>query len=125
MATTLGDFTARFPKFALLSQATFDMYLTDTVIEMGSDSDRWLGEDLYNLAQTYLLAHTLTVATLQQAGDAAPMAPIRISDVDGVKVEYGISRDSLQATPDWLSTTSYGQQYIRYRRMAFAGPRVV
>ncbi len=125
MAVTLEQFQARFNKYVSLTQPRFDIFVTDAVLEMGSDSDRWLGEDLYNTAQAYLVAHLLTVATLQDAGDAAPMAPLRTTDVDGVKVEYAISKDSLQAPPDWLSTTSYGQQYLRYRRMAFAGPRVV
>jgi hypothetical protein len=124
MALTLASFQARFPKYATLTQPRFDIYFTDSVLEMGADYNRWLEEALYDLAQAYLIGHYLTVATLQEVGDSAPMAPLRVTDVDGVKVEYAISRDSLQATPDWLSTTSYGQQYIRYRRMAFAGPRV-
>jgi hypothetical protein len=124
MALTLTSFQARFPKYTVLTQPRFDLFLGDAQIEMGTDFNRWLDEPFYDLAQAYLIAHYLTVATLQEAGDSAPMAPLRVTDVDGVKVEYAISRDSLQGTPDWLSTTSYGQQYVRYRRMAFGGPRV-
>ena len=121
----LQEYVMRFPKFHTLTQGQFDMFLRDCVIEMGNSTDRWLGEDLYYTAQAYLLAHLCTVNALQEAGDAAPMAPIRATDVDGVSIEYAMSKDSLQGTPDWMATTSYGQVYLRYRRMAFAGPRVV
>lgn len=124
MSLTLIDFTTRFPKYTTMTQGQFDMYQGDAVIEMGVTVARWLNQSLYDIAQAYLMAHLATVAQLQAAGDSAPMAPLRQTDVDGVKIEYAIAKEGLATSPDWLATTSYGQQYIRYRRMAFAGPRI-
>lgn len=122
---TYTRFIERFPKFVTLPEPLFDEFLIEARIEMGDSVARWLGLEMYDVAQAYFLAHLATVSTLQESSlDAAPMAPIRETDVDGVSVEYAFSKEGLKDTPDWINTTSYGQQYGRYRRMAFAGPRV-
>ncbi len=112
---------ARFPQFATIPEATFNVYLGDAVLEMGSIEARWL--DLYDVAQAYLVAHMLSMAEKFSVGDHTPQQPLRQKVVDGVEVEYAVSRDSVDNFDNYLST-SYGQQYTKYRRICFAGPRI-
>ena len=126
MSFTYEEWKGRFPDpyFQTVPEAAFDMYSIEADIEMGTVESRWLTSQLYWVARGYFICHIAKVSEGQDAGDAQPMAPLRTTDVDGVLVEFAISREML-TNPQWLATTSYGQQYLRYRRMAFAGPRVV
>ena len=120
---TYAMFVARFPEFASTSQPRFDIFAGDAVLEMGGDETRWL--DWYDVAQANLIAHNLTVASYSLAGDATPMKPIRSSDVDDVLVEFATAREYDGRSLDVYDDTIYGQQYLKWRNMAFAGARVV
>jgi hypothetical protein len=124
----LATFTARFPEFASLTQARFDIYLGDAVLEMGDDVNRWLNEGTYNVAQAYLIAHNLSIADASSSGDTTPMMPLSKTDVDEVEVDYatsGKNTDTGISGAGLYTTTIYGQQYIKWRNQAFAGARIV
>jgi hypothetical protein len=124
---TYADWQAKFgtnPVIGAVTEPLYDLFIAEANIEMGTIVSRWLTQAHYDIAQGYFLCHLAVVSEGQGAGDAQPMAPLRTTDVDGVLVEFGISREMIN-NPQWLATTSYGQQYLRYRRMVFAGPRVV
>jgi len=126
MSITYDAWKTRFTsiEFDDVSEELFDMLLVEAQMEMGLKASRWLNDTFYIVAQGYLISHLATITLAQNLGDAQALAPIRTSDVDGVLVEYGISREMIN-NPSIMATTSYGQQYLRYRRMAFGGPRVV
>lgn len=120
---TYAMYVARFPEFASTSQPRFDIFAGDAVLEMGGDETRWL--DWYDVAQANLIAHNLTVASYSLGGDATPMKPIRSSDVDDVLVEFATAKEYDARPLDVYDDTIYGQQYLKWRNMAFAGARVV
>ena len=123
----LATFIARFPEFASLTQARFDIYLGDAVLEMGDDYNRWLNEGTYNVAQAYLIAHNLSIADASSSGDTTPMMPLSKTDVDEVEVDYatGAAADIGISGAGLYTSTIYGQQYVKWRNQAFAGARVV
>ena len=118
---TYEQWTARFPEFIVVPTARFDIFLADAILEMGTDDGRWI--NVYEVAQANLIGHYITLANRSAAGDTSPMLPTREKEVDEVRVEYAISRD-LANSFDALNATVYGQNYIKWRRQAFSGPRV-
>lgn len=120
--STFVQFQARFPEFALLPEARWEIFRDDSILEMGTDDGRWV--NLYNIAQDYLIAHYITVGDMQAAGDANAVGPLRSTEVDDVIVDYAVSKTMENSFDEYLGT-SYGQRYVRYRRMAFGGPRAV
>lgn len=123
----LATFIARFPEFASLTQARFDIYLGDAVLEMGDEYNRWLNEGTYNVAQAYLIAHNLSIADASSSGDSSPMMILSKTDVDEVEVDFatGESADIGISGVGLYTTTVYGQQYVKWRNQAFAGARVI
>lgn len=120
--TNYADFMIRFPEFVGYDQNRWMMFQEDAVLEMGPDDGRWI--NVYNTAQYYLMAHLMAVGDMQAAGDTIAVGPIRSTEVDDVVVEYAVSKTSENSFDEYLGT-SYGQRYMKYRRMAFAGPRAV
>lgn len=123
---TLTDLIKRYPAMADLPQDRFDIFQEDAVLIMGTDDGRWL--NFYNPAQAALIAHRITTSgALEGDEDSAGMAnaPVTRTDVDDVQVEFAERIwDKLPYQEADLYSTSYGQDYVRWRRMAFAGPRV-
>ena len=121
---TLADLVKRYPAMALMSQDLFDVHQSDAELIMGTDESRWLG--WYNPAMAALIAH-MSVLTDSLTPDDAPMPalPVSRTDVDDVQVEFSdrIISDIPYIEASWYSSV-YGQQYVMWRRMAFAGPRV-
>lgn len=118
---TFTTWIVRYPQFNTIAEAVFDIFQADANIEMGTDEDRWY--DTYDVAQSALIAHFVAGYESYLTGDHTPLQPIRTKEVDDVMVEFAISRD-MQNNLDPYSSTTYGQQYIKWRRQAFAGPRV-
>ena len=123
---TLEQLIARYPAMSGLSETRFNMLVQDTITFMGDIESRWC--NFYNQAQAALIAHLVeTGGGVDGTGDLdGGGGPVVRTDVDDVEVEYaGKVWDGISPSDAWLYTTSYGTQYIQYRRMAFAGPRVV
>ncbi|AWN08638.1 virion structural protein [Erwinia phage Faunus] len=122
--TTISDLKKRYPAMDLMTQDRFDVLLGDAQLMMGTDESRWLG--WYVPAQCALIAHwSATIDDLLPGEAPLPALPVSRTDVDDVQVEF--SDRMISEIPymeaSWYSTV-YGQQYVMWRRMAFAGPRV-
>lgn len=121
---TLADLVKRYPAMTDMTQDTFDIHVSDAKLIMGSVESRWLG--FYDPAMAALIAH-MSVLTDSLTPDDEPMPalPVSRTDVDDVQVEF--SDRMISQIPymeaSWYSSV-YGQQYVMWRRMAFAGPRV-
>jgi len=118
---TFATWVIRYPQFAEILEEVFDIFKEDANIEMGTDESRWY--DTYNVAQSALIAHGVAMYNSYKTGDDTPLQPIRTKEVDDVMVEFAVSRD-MQNNLDPLLSTTYGQQYLKWRRQAFAGPRM-
>lgn len=121
---TLADLVKRYPAMATMSQELFDVHLSDAQLIMGTDEARWLL--WYNPAQAALIAHMSVLTDSLTPDDAAmPALPVSRTDVDDVQVEFSdrIISEIPYIEASWYSSV-YGQQYVMWRRMAFAGPRV-
>lgn len=121
---TYDSWLDKFPQFVAVSEPQWTELQLEATVEMGADVFRWNGQDAYDIAQGYLMAHLAAQAESSETGDHTPLQPFREKEVDDVRVEYAVSRD-MQNNLDPYLATSYGQQYIKWRRMAFAGPRVI
>lgn len=121
---TYDQMILRFPAMSDLDPARFDLIQGDTVLIMGNDDGRWL--NFYDVAQASLIAHLVTIggSTGDESDSGMSAAPVTRTDVDDVQVEFA---DRIWAKVPYqeadLYSTSYGQAYVRWRRMAFAGPR--
>lgn len=118
---TIATWKVRFPEYASVSDDVFNLFLGDAVLEMGDDEARWIG--FYDVAISYLVAHLVYLSQVTAEGDANPATPLRATNVDDVIVEYAISK-TIENNFDMYLATAYGQKYIYYRRLAFAGPRI-
>lgn len=114
----------KFPQFIEVSETQFEELRFEAMVEMGDVIERWLNEATYDIAQGYLISHLAAQAEHYSSGDHSTMQPFRSKEVDDVIVEYAVSRDMQNNLDPYLST-SYGQQYVKWRRMVFAGPYVV
>ena len=119
---TYATWIIRYPNLASVAETTFDLFQADANIEMGIDEARWY--DTYDVAQSALIAHFVAMYNSYSVGSDTPLQPIRVKEVDDVMVEFAISRD-MQNNLDPYMATTYGQQYIKFRRQAFAGARVL
>lgn len=99
------------------------MFRTDAILIMGADEGRWLG--WYDQAMAALVAHLIFKNEATAEDDSGlPFAPVVRTDVDDVEVEFANTMSKVPYQEADLYSTSYGQDYVRWRRMAFAGPRV-
>jgi len=115
----------RFPQFFQVSAELFNILKDDAIVEMGVDEDRWAGA--YDVALSNLVAHFYVVHQQQVLGDSNALAPLRRTEVEDVVVELAMPREvgSTSLLYENYASTSYGQAYAKYRRMAFGGPRSV
>lgn len=120
---TYTEWLLKFPQFTIVEETVFDMYVLEASLEMGTEVSRWIDQSHYDVALGYLVSHLLAIADKFEDGDHTPVQPLREKEVDDVRVEYAISRE-MQNSFDQYQSTSYGQQYIKWRRMVFAGPRI-
>ena len=123
---TLPALVLRYPTMSTLSNERFEMFLEDSVLIMGDVESRWL--NFYNKAQAALIAHLVVLndALADADGDGgAATGPVTRTDVDDVQVEFAERIwDKMPYQEADLYSTGYGQEYVRWRRMAFAGPRI-
>jgi hypothetical protein len=125
MAVTLESFKLRFPEFASESDVKIQIYLDDSVWMF--DSERW-GEAL-DLGTCNYIAHNLTLANqiLFVAGSTFPGSAALTSandwtskSVGDVSVTRNAELTKAQADNPFLKTT-YGQEYLRLRRLFCIG----
>ena len=121
---TYPNLVLRYPNMAGLPPERFDMFQSDAVLVMGDVESRWLG--WYDPAMAALIAHMITMNRAQEVDDnGMVVGPVTRTDVDDVQVEFAEKIwNKLPYQEADLYSTSYGQEYVRWRRMAFAGPRV-
>lgn len=125
MATTVADFRTRFPEFSDdtdFPDARVQLFLDDAAnCYMGTTESRWC--DKYDFAQAYLAAHLLKIGTDQEAGaSSANSGPINSKSAGGVSVTRTSSdMSNVSGTEAWISTTSYGRQYLNIRNTCFVG----
>lgn len=119
---TYAEWIEFFPSLAETPEARFNLFMEIALIEMGTIESRWVV--FYNIAQLYLMAHLITQANkFEDGGGESASAPISDRNVDDVRVGYAIAKERLSDI-NTLLLTSFGQEYVRYRRKALAGPRV-
>lgn len=122
---TLTTLVERYPAMSEMTLDRFKILQGDAALVMGPDDGRWLS--WYEPAMASLIAHWSSTIDDLEPGDAPmPAMPVSRTDVDDVQVEFS---DRMISTIPYLEadlmSTIYGQNYLRWRRMAFAGPRVV
>lgn len=125
---TLDDLVLRYPAMSGMLPERFAILQTDVVRIMGLDDGRW-GTDIYSVydpAMAALIAHEATLSdALADSDSGIGNSPVIRTDVDDVQVEFAERIwDKLPYQEADLYSTAYGQAYVRYRRMFFAGPRI-
>lgn len=120
MAITVDMFKVRFPEFTPVPDSRVELSILEATILMGDDVERWLGQEMYYLANSYLIAHLLTISQGQSMGDSSASNPLRETAVDNVEVSYAVANAPSFLDSEFAST-SYGSRYIMYRNMCFTG----
>lgn len=121
---TTTIFRNRFPEFDCgeeYSEGRIQLFIDDTVtLYIGSNESRWNGR--YDIAQSYLVAHLLSVATNQESGDSSNNIGTVISKTAGnVSVNRQINQREQSVMDEFLSSTSYGQMFMNIRNQTFVG----
>ena len=123
MAITVANFRLRFPEFSDVtefSDARIELFIEDSVFHIGDQESRW--QNKYNLAQAYMVAHLLSLATSTEVGDSSgKVGPISSKSAGGVSVSRAVAAKSRSDTDDYYSSTAYGQYFLVIRRQCFAG----
>lgn len=126
MATSVSTFRIRFPEFSddtEYSDARIQLFLDDATCYMGTEESRWCGK--YDISQSYLTAHLLTVGTSTEVGDAsASSGPVSSKSAGGVSVTRAVVAKDRSDADSFYSTSSYGQQYLILRNGCFIGVTV-
>ena len=129
MTISINDFRTRFPEFADDTEypdARIQLFIEDSaLIYMGEDENRWCGK--YDVAQAYLTAHLLTVATWSEVGDVnSKLGVVTSKSAGGVSVGRAYTGSPGSSDDDeWFKSTSYGMRYLSIRNSCFVGVLVV
>lgn len=123
---TVAEFRIRFPEFEddlEYSDERIQLFIDDTIAHMGDDESRWCNK--YNLAQAYLTAHLLTIASGSEAGDtSAKSGPISSKTAGGVSVTHAVTASDSSHGDNFYMSTAYGQYFIVIRNSCFIGVMV-
>ncbi|QDP55903.1 MAG: hypothetical protein GOVbin8609_35 [Prokaryotic dsDNA virus sp.] len=127
MTVTVSNIRTRFPEFSdevEYPDERIELLIEDSqIIYLGVDENRWGGK--YNTAQSYLVAHLLTVSDISQAGDInARAGAINSKSAGGVSVSRAVNSKDRSDSDDFFMATSYGQQYLIIRNSTFVGVMV-
>jgi hypothetical protein len=124
MTTTPALFKARFVEFAATSDARVQIFLDDAALDMNV---AFWGRK-YDLGQTFLAAHLLSVSDKTATGSRGSVNNVLSRTVDGAAATYA-NPHAAQAATDigdvFISATSYGQQYLNLRNHLGSGACVV
>lgn len=105
---TYAEFIAYFTEFASLDESQFDRAYD---IANNTLDESAIGNN-YDLALKYLTAHFVTINSNQFNGNGSSKRSIGSKSVDGVSISYNDTNPS-DYEFGMLSTTSYGQMYLR------------
>ena len=123
MACTVTELRTRLPEFADDAEYTdtrIQLFLNDSVDDMGSDEPRWGNK--YDRAQCYLAAHYLYSATATEAGDAGvKLGPVSAKSAGGVSVTRAIVAKDRSDGDSFYSSTVYGHRFLIIRNSCFVG----
>ena len=112
---TIADFKTRFPEFSAVDDTRISLFIEDAEAEMSESA--W--GTLYSKGLAYLTAHLLTIGTKTGAGNSAPSNVLQSHSVEGVSESFAVP--SMSEYNSTLSSTSYGAEYVRLRRLISAG----
>ncbi len=123
MAISIATFRTRFPEFSDSSEfpdPRIQLFIDDSLLFIGTDENRWGGK--YDIAQSYYVAHLLTVGTKTEAWDvSASLGSIKSKSAGGVSISRGSVDKDRSDADGLLATTSYGLQFLSIRNGCFVG----
>lgn len=120
MALTPDLVRVRFPEFAMVNTMRIEDSILEATIIMGDDVSRWLGQEIYYMANSYLVGHLIVAGEAMAMGDDSAMAPVRETEVDNVGIKYAVTMSGSFMDSE-LASTAYGKRYLFYRNMCFTG----
>jgi hypothetical protein len=120
MAYTIDVFKTRFPELA----AAGDDLITSIINEANLvlDEQRW--GKYYTLGMQYFCAHQVYIAKQQAAGDGESRLPTHTMRAGSVLTGYETVKGGT-FSENFFASTSYGQQFLKYRKTIGMGAFVV
>jgi hypothetical protein len=112
VAPTADEFLTRFPEFEGQDDA-----IDNALIEAGRAVDTNWTEGDYKPAIMYYAAHLLTASEIASSGKE-----IASESIGPLSVSYFKSGEN---SDGWITTSGYGQMYLRLLRLNRGGPRVI
>lgn len=116
MAATVAALKARCPEFTSTATATIELAIADALAQL--DLDAW-SADQADLAHVYLSAHILKLWALWETAGHAPAGALK-SVKDGALAKTYAVADAGSMADSSLSSTAYGREFMRIRKMGFA-----
>ena len=104
----LADFRARYPEFDTTTDERVQVFLDDAALEMSES----VWNTLYDRGQLALTAHLLTLSNKTATGATGPSSAVTGRSVGDVSVSFGTAAVK-DKQDEYLSSTSYGQEYLR------------
>ena len=122
---TVAAFRTRFPEFCDKTEfpdERIELFIGDSLLYMGASEAYWGGATNYDMAQAYISAHLLSLATKTELGDTRSSGPVTSKSAGGVSVSLApLNTSNLNSTELELMSTSYGQRFITIRDKSFVG----
>lgn len=112
---TVAEFKARFSQFTN-TEPEISALIEDTLEAF--DQIRWGG--LYKRGHSLYIAHLLSLATLQQAGNAGALDTPSQQSVDQVSASFSVYQPT-NSNEAFFNGTSYGREYLNLLRSVGIG----
>lgn len=120
---TVAEFRVIFPAFAnaaVFSDATVAYWINQAVTLPIINAERW--GQFYSFGIGLFIAHILTLGQRNLvAGGSGGVGVPASKSVNGVSISYDTQLGQ-EANAGWYGLTTYGSMFLRYLRMAGAGP---
>jgi hypothetical protein len=123
---TVAEFRVIFPAFAnaaIFSDATVAYWINQAVTLPIINAERW--GQFYSFGIGLFVAHILTLGNAQRnfmsSGGGLGSGVPASKSVNGVSISYDTQLGQ-EANAGWYGLTTYGSMFLRYLRMAGAGP---
>lgn len=110
-----SEFLVRYPEFQKLDGSVIELFLSDAETEVSSV--RW--GKLYKRGVMALTAHLLKLRANEQ--DSGGEANRALANESAGELSVGYVTSATGGTDDYYQLTSYGQEYLRLRKLIGVG----
>jgi len=112
MATSLSQFSARFPEFSAVDDSVINLALSDAADLM--DTIKW--GTRYDTGQAFLAAHYVALSSTDSSSGGVSVGPVSQAATGPLSVSYAVTA-AKDMSDAMYGSTRYGQRYLSLRKL--------